>query len=458
MQLAGQRSRVTISVGVTLVQPGRETTVDEVLHEADIAMCAAKAAGSGRIRVFTPGMLPSGAESTYDEVLTIIEEAGAIQPVFQPLMDLSSGVLVGYEALARFPGRDHRWVDEWFGLARSNGCGPALEAKAIRAALDVPGRPAGTYLALNVSPTTLTSDMIVQVWPADLVGIVIEITEDSDIETFELTEVIADLRRRGARIAIDDAGSGYAGLRRLNSLQPDIVKLDRQLIHDIADRPEKAALVEAMVGYCRRTGSTLVAEGVETVAEVVMLADLDVAVGQGWAIARPGPGWGGVSPDAAAACATAYVSALGGGLGSGQAQSVRAALAAAQDMYAVCRALRLLAAELGAADVSFSWLGGDHLVTAASTECLRTLEPVQIRMDDPAGDPAELRMLAEVAQGGVLMFPVAQEGVALGLLEIYSELPRLWTREELRRIRGVAELVGEIAAREERSALVTAAL
>lgn len=470
VQLAGQRCRVTVSVGVALVEPGREVTIDQVLHEADVAMYAAKATGQGRIRVFAPGMLPAGANATYDEVQAVIAEEGAIAPVFQPLMNLSSGVLVGYEALARFPGREHRQVDEWFGLARSSGCGPAMEAKAIRAALAVPGRPAGTYLALNVSPATLTSDAISEVLPPDLRGIVIEITEETDIEAFELTEVLADLRRRGAQIAIDDAGSGYAGLQRLTSLRPDIVKLDRQLVQDIPHRPEKSALVEAMVGYCRRTGSILVAEGIETLEELTTLADLDVAVGQGWAIARPAADWPPVSPEATAVCTMAYDKALGDS-DHDQAQPARAALARATSMLDVARGLRLLAASLGAVEAAFSWLEDGHLVTAAengwflpmevyaiadypaSAECLRSLTPVQIRRNDPQADPEELRLLAEVGLGGVLIVPVVHEGEPVGLLEIFTEDPRHWTRAELQLIR-VAEGLVAVAVVRERSSLV----
>ena len=465
VQLAGQRCRVTVSVGVALVEPGREATIDQVLHEADVAMYAAKATGQGRIRVFAPGMLPAGANATYEEVQAVIAEEGAIAPVFQPLMNLSSGVLVGYEALARFPGREHRQVDEWFGLARSSGCGPAMEAKAIRAALAVPGRPAGTYLALNVSPATLTSDAISEVLPPDLRGIVIEVTEETDIEAFELTEVLGNLRRRGAQIAIDDAGSGYAGLQRLTSLQPDIVKLDRQLVQDIPHRPEKSALVEAMVGYCRRTGSILVAEGIETLEELTTLADLDVAVGQGWAIARPTADWPPVIPEATAVCTMAYDKALGDS-DHDPAQQARAELARATSMLDVCRGLRLLAASLGAVEAAFSWLEDGHLMTAAenewfmpkevyavadypaSAECLRTLTPVQIRRNDPQADPAELRILAEVGLGGVLMVPVVHEGEPVGLLEIFTEDPRHWTRAELQLIRAAEGLVALAVVRE----------
>jgi diguanylate cyclase (GGDEF)-like protein/PAS domain S-box-containing protein len=467
--LAGVRQQVTISVGVALAEPTDRPSIDQVLHEADVAMYVAKASGPGRLRMFEPGMLPAGSRTAADEVLALIADEHGIQPVFQPLMDLASGSLVGYEALARFPGREHRRVDEWFGLARRAGHGPALEAKAIAAALAVPGRPGGTYLTVNVSPTTLTSPAIARALPLDLHGIVIEVTEDSDIEGFELTAALDGLRARGARVAVDDAGSGYAGLRRLTSIRPDMIKLDRQLIQAVHEQPEKAALVEAMVAFCRRTSCVLVAEGIETLEELVTLADLDVGIGQGWVLGRPSASWPAVDREAAATCGAAYVTALGASDRRQEADSIivplRARLAAATCMADMGRALRVLAAGFGATDISFSWVEGGDLVSAtdsgwgarderysladypASARCLAQLRPIQVRTDDPTADRAEVALLQDVGLGAVVLMPVAYDGEAIGLLEIYSSTARYWTRGELKLIHAAADSVAESALR-----------
>jgi len=115
-----------------------------------------------------------------------------------------------------------------------------------------------------------------------------------DLAAYEayLAGELEDLRERGALIAVDDAGSAYAGLHRVMRMRPDIIKLDRPLVSDISTRADKAALVEALVGFAHRTGAAVCAEGIEQLDDLGALADLDVHYGQGYAIARPSPPWG----------------------------------------------------------------------------------------------------------------------------------------------------------------------
>src|SRR5207248_5934633 len=203
----------------------------------------------------------------------------------------------GFEALTRFKQPPQRRPDEWFLLAQRVGLGPALEAHAIKAALSVPRRPPGTYLSLNLSPSTLTAPEVQDVLPADLTGLVIEVTEhelaadDSILGTDRQR-----LRDRGARVAVDDAGAGYAGLQQLMRVLPDLIKLDRSLVQNVDSDPAKQALVDSFVRFARRTGAQVVAEGIETEEELRALADLDVSYGQGYFLSKPGPAWPAISP------------------------------------------------------------------------------------------------------------------------------------------------------------------
>ena len=152
--------------------------------------------------------------------------------VFQPVVELATGRAGGFEALARIEREPRRGPDEWFAQAHRVGLGEELEALALRAALAVPGRPEGTFLAVNVSPRALLSAPVRAALPEDLTGIVIELTEH---EVFgaegELEAELAALRARGAQVALDDAGAGYAGLQQIIRIAPDILKLDRALVH-----------------------------------------------------------------------------------------------------------------------------------------------------------------------------------------------------------------------------------
>ena len=120
----------------------------------------------------------------------------------------------------------------------------------------------------------------------------------TDDEPFETT--LGELRARGARIAVDDAGSAYAGLQHIVRVKPDIIKLDRSLVAGVRSRADKAALIDCFVGFAQRTGALVCAEGIESLDDLAVLADLDVSYGQGFALARPSPPWTTVAPAVAA--------------------------------------------------------------------------------------------------------------------------------------------------------------
>jgi len=162
------------------------------------------------------------------------------------LLSLTSGEVVGYEALARFD--DSRNLPpSWFEQAHRFGLGARLEAEAVRVAIAEPGRPEGALLSVNLSPSALRSSEVRAVLPDNLSGTMIEITEQEEIlQDDGLQAVLGPLRERGARIAVDDAGAGagYAGLQQVMRMQADVIKLDRSLVQDIhatRSRPRSCA-------------------------------------------------------------------------------------------------------------------------------------------------------------------------------------------------------------------------
>ena len=281
---------------------------------ADGALYWAKRQGKQRTRRFDPEHVAAASDQQEAEIAALIAEPEGIKPVFQPVVDLASGHLVGYEALARFASAPGRSTEAWFALAHDCGLGPQLDAAAIRAALEPVGRPIDTHLALNVSPSALTSEPVTEALPADLTGLVIEITEHEFVPDDEtLAGAVAELRDRGAQIAIDDAGAGYAGLKQMMRVKPDIVKLDRDLVKRIHADPARMALVESFVRFARRIGATVCAEGIESLDDLEVVSDLDVQWGQGYALGRPQAPWARVSPVAAGVCRAALAEALRAG-------------------------------------------------------------------------------------------------------------------------------------------------
>jgi diguanylate cyclase (GGDEF)-like protein/PAS domain S-box-containing protein len=313
------------SIGVALGH-AQAASADELLRDADIAMYAAKREGKGGYVIFRADRhaelarrFPSQAgtpdpdrvtwfersEDQRNEVLRLLRARDAIVPAFQPIIDLRSGETAGYEALARFPlDPDSRPPNVWFAQAHRCGLGVQLEARAVEAALARRAQAPPGYLSVNLSPAALRSDELRRGLPADLEGIVVEITEHELVADGERLRVtLDDLRGRGARVAVDDAGAGYAGLRQLMILRPDLIKLDRGLIEDVAADEAKQALVECFVRFAERTDAAVCAEGIESLDDLLVLARLGVAYGQGYAIARPSAGWPEPAPLACAALA-----------------------------------------------------------------------------------------------------------------------------------------------------------
>jgi diguanylate cyclase (GGDEF)-like protein/PAS domain S-box-containing protein len=317
--LGGLPVPLRASVGVAL-GTAQAVSADELLRNADIAMYAAKRAGKGGHVVFRADLhtelarrFPSRAqeaervtwfersEEQRNEVLRLLRAADAVVPAFQPIVDLRTGEVAGYEALARFPlDADVRPPNVWFAQAHRCGLGVQLEARAAAAALQA--RPPAGYLSINLSPAALRADELRDQLPADLSGVVVEVTEHELVADGERLRATLDaLRSRGARIAVDDAGAGYAGLRQLTIMRPDMIKLDRGLVEDVARDEAKQALVECFVRFAERTDAAVCAEGIESLADLRVLARLGIAYGQGYAIARPAFGWPEPAADARAA-------------------------------------------------------------------------------------------------------------------------------------------------------------
>jgi EAL domain-containing protein (putative c-di-GMP-specific phosphodiesterase class I) len=406
---------------------------------------------------------PRVADHGWSEVAAVLDDPEALGMIFQPIASLATGAIVGFEALARFRTPARRGPDAWFDRAWRCGLGPALEARALRLALDCPARPAGTHLTVNLSPSALSAPEVQAILAGDLDGIVVEVTEHELVDDYaRMTGELDALRERGARVAVDDAGAGYAGLERVMRLEPDVIKLDRALISGIDRDAGRAALVDAFVRFARRTGATVCAEGIETLDELSALARLDVPLGQGWALARPSAPWPSLAPEATRTCDDVLRDALAGirdpqasMRGEALFERISADLSAATTLDEVAAVVAPLADGLHADEVAISLVDAntDSVVAVtsdgwtleneryllddfpATRHVLETRSAVQILVSDPYADPDEVRVLRELGHRSLLMVPIVFRNVSLGVVEAFASEERPWTRTEITRAR-----------------------
>ena len=211
---------------------------------------------------------------------------------FQPIVDLRTGNPLGTEALSRFTAEPNRSPDLWFAEAAAVGLGTELEIAAIDLALAQMDRlPANVYMSINASVETILSvEFRESLGAVQAERVVLEVTEHTPIVDYgAFTTSIADLRSRGVRIAVDDAGSGYAGFGHLLDLKPDIIKLDITLTRGIDRDPARQALGRALLRFGFESyDTTMVAEGIETNEELTTLRSLGCPLGQGYVLGRPG--------------------------------------------------------------------------------------------------------------------------------------------------------------------------
>jgi len=209
--------------------------------------------------------------------------------VFHPIVELASRHRIGVEALARFGSIPMKPPNRWFADAARLTLGLDLELRTVRSALEsLPKLPDDVFLAVNASHGAAASPEMAERLDGVEHRVVVEITEHEAVEDYAaLAQALAPLRERGLRVAVDDVGAGYASLRHALQLAPDIVKMDISLTHDVDRDAGKRALASALISFARETDMTIVAEGIETAAELHALKDLGVRYGQGFYLSEP---------------------------------------------------------------------------------------------------------------------------------------------------------------------------
>ena len=218
-------------------------------------------------------------------------EHGAPRIVFQPICRIADRTICGFESLSRFDIEPRRAPDQWFELADRAGLGLELELHAITKALTALEQlPPGCSLSVNSSPELILTGRLYPLLDrmTDLSRVVLEITEHAAVHDYKaLALSLEPFRRRGARLAVDDAGAGYSSMRHILNLAPEIIKLDISLTQHIDSDEKRRALAKGLTSFAHEIGSLVIAEGVERIEELEMLQKLGVDCAQGYLLSKP---------------------------------------------------------------------------------------------------------------------------------------------------------------------------
>ncbi|MEO8230458.1 MAG: EAL domain-containing protein [Chloroflexota bacterium] len=239
--------------------------------------------------ILAPALVSRRNDAAVRERISTTIAAEAFRPVYQPLVDLDSGTTMGYEALTRFD--DGSPPDQMFASALACGLGNELEIATLRVAIrSARTLPRGSWLSLNVSPGLMTEFSTLERLIAGATClIVLEVTEHEEIDDYA---AIREARARlgsATRLAVDDAGAGAANFRHLVELQPDFVKVDVSLVRGVDTDVRRQAVIVGLVHFAEAARCEVIAEGIESSAELAMVRKLGVHLGQGYLLGRPSP-------------------------------------------------------------------------------------------------------------------------------------------------------------------------
>jgi EAL domain-containing protein (putative c-di-GMP-specific phosphodiesterase class I) len=216
----------------------------------------------------------------------------AIALVYQPIFDLTRAVVIGFESLARFTTTPMRSPDAWFADAAAVGLDVQLEMKVIEQALQsFTSLPSGVFVGFNVSPNIVLNGQLEHAFEAvPLDRIVLEINEHMSIREYdEIGKALQPLRKQGLRISVDDTGDGLNSYKHILNLKPDIVKIPMSLTRNIDSDAARRALAAGLMQFAPENGCEVIAEGVETAAELKALRALGITRAQGYFLGRPAP-------------------------------------------------------------------------------------------------------------------------------------------------------------------------
>lgn len=295
----GERSaRLSASVGCSLYFVGSETA-DDLIRKAESALYHAKRNGRGRVLVYAQEMEDAAKRVTrIEQALRRAVSLGDVEPHFQPIVDLKSRSIIGFEALARWTDKDLGPVSPavFIPIAEERGIIGQLSQLLLRKATVAARQwPSDLFLSFNLSPSQLmdqnTGSQILSILKRtgfEPTRLEVEITETGMMsDPVSAEKIIADLRSVGIRIALDDFGTGQSSLGRLREFRFDKIKIDKGFVAAmVEDRPSEH-IIRAILAMCQGLGMDVVAEGIELPVQAERLLAFGCGGGQGFLFGRP---------------------------------------------------------------------------------------------------------------------------------------------------------------------------
>jgi len=291
-------ARLSASVGCSLFYSGDEST-DILIGKAETALYHAKRSGRGRVVVYTREMEEAARRMTrMEQALRRAVSAGEVEPYFQPIVDLQTRRILGFETLARWTDADLGVVSPvaFIPIAEERGIIGALSQLVLRKATEAARAwPQDLFLSFNLSPSQLVDQntglhilTILDRTGFDPRRLEIEITETGLMsDPVSAGKIIEDLRRCGIRVSLDDFGTGQSSLGRLRDFHFDKLKIDRSFILSLLEDRPSEHIVRAILAMCDGLGIEAVAEGIEEEAQVARLIEFGCKGGQGYLFGRP---------------------------------------------------------------------------------------------------------------------------------------------------------------------------
>ena len=293
IQVGERTLEIDASVGIAACEAG-STDAAIVLHSADIALYQAKCDGRGTFRVFEQSMdddLRAQASLEADLKEAVAEEH--IKPYYQPLVEIRTNRICGFEALARWSHPERGFVppDLFIPLVEQLGLMPQLTSSILgQATRDARGWSEEIFLSVNISPSELRDPMVSNRLLAILeqngfapTRLEVEITETALVSNIEVAKaILATLQSAGIKVCLDDFGTGYSSLYHLRELKFDKVKIDRSFVQSMRNNPESETLVDAILGLTKSLNLPTVAEGIEDPNVLLRLAAKGCEFGQGY--------------------------------------------------------------------------------------------------------------------------------------------------------------------------------
>ncbi|MET3791930.1 putative bifunctional diguanylate cyclase/phosphodiesterase [Aquamicrobium terrae] len=294
----GERTaRLSASAGCSLFYSQDETT-EILLNKAETALYHAKRSGRGQVMVYTREMEEAARRVTHiEQALRRAVSVGEVEPHFQPIVNLATRRIIGFETLARWTDRDLGPMSPavFIPIAEERGIiGPLSQLMLHKAAETASAWPQDLFLSFNLSPSQLVDQntgrhilATLERTGLDPCRLEVEITETGLMsDPASVAKIIDDLRRHGIHVALDDFGTGQSSLGRLREFPFDKLKIDRAFVSSLLDDLPSQHIIRAILSMCEGLGIDVVAEGIEEEAQAQCLLDFGCLAGQGFLFGR----------------------------------------------------------------------------------------------------------------------------------------------------------------------------